>query len=316
MIITMGAAAHTAPNYLGAASSAGATLNNGTSVTPDANGVFPPVQHSGGLPPSANFAGSVNGIMQAVFSYGGAMIFPEFMSEMRYPRDFLKGMWAAQTFIYLVYMFYGLFMYGYQGQYVINPSYLGIGQYNLQTAGNVFAMVSALIAAALYGNIGIKVLYNSIFVEIFRAPPLSTKAGKLIWVGMIPIYWSIAFVIAAGIPDFSGLTGIVAAVCILQFTYTFPPLLAVAYMIKKNSMLPEEGFDPATGTFARRDSGPRRWIRGFFAQRWYMNVFNVIYMLGAFALAGLGAYGAIENLITAFANGTTNSFVCKSPLQG
>jgi hypothetical protein len=86
-------------------------------------------------------------------------------------------MWAAQTFIYLVYMFYGLFMYGYQGmsvisvsschlvssptnsskgQYVINPSYLGIGQYNLQTAGNVFAMISALIAAALYGNIGIK----------------------------------------------------------------------------------------------------------------------------------------------------------------
>lgn len=46
--------------------------------------------------------------------------------------------------------------HSYVGQYVINPSYLGIGQYNLQTAGNVFAMVSALIAAALYGNIGIK----------------------------------------------------------------------------------------------------------------------------------------------------------------
>lgn len=116
MIVTMGAAAHTAPNYLGAASSAGATLDGGLSVTPDQNtGVFPPVQHSAGLPPSNNFAGTVNGAMQAVFSYGGAMIFPEFMSEMRYPRDFLKGMWAAQAFIYLVYMFYGLFIYGYQG---------------------------------------------------------------------------------------------------------------------------------------------------------------------------------------------------------
>jgi hypothetical protein len=115
MIITMGAAAHTAPNYLGAAESAGATLNGGLSVTPDSNGTFPAVQHYGGLPPSGNFAGSVNGAMQAVFAYGGAMIFPEFMSEMRYPRDFLKGMWAAQSFIYLVYMFYGLFIYGYQG---------------------------------------------------------------------------------------------------------------------------------------------------------------------------------------------------------
>ena len=139
-------------------------------------------------------------------------------------------MWAAQAFIYLVYMFYGLFKYGYQGtsasipakscimhtaysrtchdtqhvissiiinfstgQYVINPSYLGIGQYNFQTAGNVFAMVSALIAAALYSNIGIKgsfktpknpptrkltfpfptILYNSIFVELFHLPPPS-----------------------------------------------------------------------------------------------------------------------------------------------
>ena len=63
-------------------------------------------------------------------------------------------------------MFYGLFMYGYQGQYSINPSYLGIGKYSLQTAGNVFAMVSAVIAAALYGNIGIKGKNPSLF-EMF-----------------------------------------------------------------------------------------------------------------------------------------------------
>lgn len=115
MIITMAAAAHTPPNYIGSSQAAGATLNNGTSITPNAQGAYPPVQHYAGLPPSGSFAGSVNGAMQAVFAYGGAMIFPEFMSEMRYPRDFLKGMWAAQTFIYIVYMFYGLFMYGYQG---------------------------------------------------------------------------------------------------------------------------------------------------------------------------------------------------------
>jgi hypothetical protein len=53
-------------------------------------------------------------------------------------------------------MFYGLFMYGYQGQYVVNPSYLGIASYGISTAGNVLAMLSAAIAAALYGNIGLK----------------------------------------------------------------------------------------------------------------------------------------------------------------
>lgn len=70
--------------------------------------------------------------------------------------SWVQGMWCAQLFIYLIYMFYGLFMYGYQGQYVVNPSYLGISKYSLQTAGNVFAMISALIAASLYGNIGVK----------------------------------------------------------------------------------------------------------------------------------------------------------------
>lgn len=315
MIVTMVAVAHQPPNYAASALSAGAGLNPDL-ITPNAAGVYPGVAHSAGLPPAPNFAGSVNGAMQAVFSYGGAMVFPEFMSESRRPRDFLKGMWAAQAFIYVVYMVYGLFMYYYQGQYVVNPSYLGVSGYTLQTVGNSLAMASALIAAGLYGNIGIKVLYNNILVEVFRAPPLTSRAGKIAWVGMIPIYWSVAFVIAAGIPDFSGLTGVVAAICILQFTYTFPPLLSIAYMIKKNAMQAGEGFDPTTGQIVKHDSGMKRMMRGFFARRWYQNIFNIIYMLGALALAGLGAYGAIENLIAAFASGSVNSFVCHSPLDG
>ena len=75
--------------------------------------------------------------MQAVYSYGGAMLFVEFMAEMRRPFDFWKGMVLAQAFIYVVYMFFGLFVYSYQGQYVLNPANQGIGNYALQTATNV-----------------------------------------------------------------------------------------------------------------------------------------------------------------------------------
>lgn len=160
------------------------------------------------------------------------------------------------------------------------------------------------------------VLYNNIFVEIFRLPPLTTRAGKYIWVLATPIYWGIAFVIAAGIPNFSGLTGVVAAICILQFTYTFPPLLHIAYSIKKNAMYSGDGFDPVTGRTTRQGTAMSRLTRGLFAGRWYITVFNVLYTMGAMALAGLGAYSAIEILKTAFAAGATNSFVCKSPAQG
>lgn len=162
IFVTMGGAAHSPPNYAGASQAAGAGIssgfNNGTAtlVSPLADGSFQPVKTSGGLPDPGSFGASVSGAMQAVFAYGGSMVFPEFMAEMKRPKDFLTGMWAAQAFIYFVYMLYGLFMYGYQGQYSINPTYLGISKYSVQTAGNVFAMLSGVIAAALYGNIGVK----------------------------------------------------------------------------------------------------------------------------------------------------------------
>lgn len=317
MFITMGGAAHSPPNFAGAASSAGASIAGGALITPNANGVFPPVQTSGGLPDTGSFVGSVSGAMQAIFAYGGSMVFPEFMAEMKRPKDFLTAMWAAQAFIYFWYMFYGLFIYGYQGQYTINPSYLGISNYNIQTAGNVFAMVSAVIAACLYGNIGIKVMYNNVFVEIFHAPPLTTRAGKWVWVGIIPVYWAIAFALAAGIPNFSGLTSVVAAFCILHFTYTFPPLLSIAYLVKKFAMQEGDGYDPATGQVTRTDGGWARFKRGFFSsRRWWMNSLNVLYILGALALSGLGAYSSIMILKTAFQTSTTTSYVCKSPLDG
>ena len=74
----MGVVAHNPPNF------AGAQAAYGPSVVPG------PVH-------TANFVSQplfdkINGIMQMVFAYGGAMIFPEFMAEMRRPMDFWKGM--------------------------------------------------------------------------------------------------------------------------------------------------------------------------------------------------------------------------------
>ncbi|KAJ5495145.1 amino acid transporter [Penicillium diatomitis] len=318
MFVTMGGASHYPPNYSGASQAAGKNIGDGSSVAP-VNGVYPPVMTTGGLPKSPTFAGTVSGAMQAVFAYGGSMIFPEFMAEMKRPKDFLTAMWSAQTFIYVVYMFYGLFMYGYQGQYVINPSYLGISNYVVQTIGNVFAMIGAMIAAALYGNIGVKVIYNNILVEFFHFPPLTNRAGKILWIALIPIYWAIAFCIAAGIPNFSGITSVVAAFCILQFTYTFPPMLATYFWIKKAALQDGEGFDPVTGHSIRHDRGLRRIVRGFLAQKpkyLLFSTFNIFYFLGALALAGLGAYSSITILRDSYASGATTSFTCHSPLDG
>jgi hypothetical protein len=319
MIFTMAVVAHSGVNYDATGQAAGTALG-GASVTASDSGAYPPVLTSAGLPESdVGFTGALVGLMQAVYAYGGAMLFIEFMAEMRRPRDFWKAMICAQVFIYLCYMFFGLFIYGYQGQYSVNPAYQGVAPYAWQTVGNVLAVISGLIAAGLYGNIGVKVLYNNLFVSLFRAPPLTVRAGKLLWVIIIPIYWTIAFIIAAAIPNFFALSSLIAAVCIMQFSYTFPPMLYLGYAIKTGAMLPSEGFDPATGQVIRHDRGAKRWIRGFFAGgftsgRLYMNLFNIVFMLGSLVTAGLGAYSAIEALITAFQSPLITAFTCTSPL--
>lgn len=132
---------------------------------------------------------------------------------------------------------------------------------------------------------------------------------------MIPVYWSVAFVIGAGIPDFSGFTAVVAAACILPFTYVFPPFLHLAYNIKKNALLPDEGFDPTTGNIVRQDAGMKRLMRGFMARNWYLNAWNVLYALGALATCGLGLWAAIENLILIYSVPEINAYGCKSPLD-
>lgn len=97
IFITMGVGANSLPNYDAVATSAGAAIEGAGGpplVTQLADGSWPKVQTSGGLPVSSNFSAAVVGLMQAVYSYGGAMLFTEFMSEMRRPVDFIKAMWG------------------------------------------------------------------------------------------------------------------------------------------------------------------------------------------------------------------------------
>ena len=116
IFITMGVMANSPPNYaISVLGSAGATVDP-TTITPDAQGNYPPIIHYGGLP-AANLVGSINGLLSGVLAYAGAQLFVEFLAEMKRPRDFLKAMWGAQFFIYSVYLIYGCYVYHFQGQY-------------------------------------------------------------------------------------------------------------------------------------------------------------------------------------------------------
>lgn len=282
------------------------------------NGIFSqePVYH-------AAFSGNpiskqIVAVMQMVYAYGGAMIFVEMLAEMRRPWDFWKGMASAQALIFSVYLLYGLFIYSRQGQYTINPANQGISQdeFGWQTALNILSLVGGLIAACLYGNVGVKVVYQTFVVEIGKGPTLDTRKGKLYWIPTVLCYWAIAFVLGSSIPQINGVSGVVAAACILQFTYTFPPILKVGYDVQRDALEDDGGFDAATGEKQPIDNWRdlSRWHRGFRKQ-WYIKLFNILIFLGGLATAALGLWASITSLIVGFQQrGAAVSFGCTAPV--
>lgn len=300
---TMGVMAHSSPNYkLYAAANPDFDVNH-----PD------PIQVSGSAPPGLGIVDNVNGLMNAVFSFGGATLFVELMAEMRRPMDFWKGLLCADILIYACYMVYGIYSYCMQGQYVYNVSYQGISPYGWQTACNIIGLITGMIAAVLYGNIGIKVLYNNLGRDLLNFPLLESKTGKWIWVGFVPVYWILAWVVTASVPQINTWIVLVGAGCILQFTYTFPPFLMLGFKTQRDAMLPGETFDPETGRVKHLDSGITRWIRGFKKELWW-NLFDLVFYLGSFVTCVLGLYAAFTSMVDAYKNSPNlSAWRCESP---
>jgi hypothetical protein len=304
LFVTMAVVARTPPNY-----EFSHAVNNRPKILTETP--FDPVATSVMIPAfTKDFTTVINGLMQAVFAYGGAMLFTEFLAEMRRPMDFWKALLLADVFIYVVYMIFGIVVYAYQGQYTVNPASQGMSPVAAYTAGNIIGFISSAIAATLYGNIGVKVIYVNVLQEFFGFPELTEKKGKFLWMGLVPIYWSIAFVIASTIPNLSDMSAFLAALCIIQFTYTFPPILMVGAMIQRDAVQEDEGYNPVTGQTTRRDAGIRRWARGYF-KHFVLNTFNVIVCLCSLVTAGLGMYCSIIQIREKFAEGIQKPFGCK-----
>ncbi|RMZ80333.1 hypothetical protein DV738_g2745, partial [Chaetothyriales sp. CBS 135597] len=302
---TMGVMAHSPPNY---------TLYAAQGLDPNFNINDPdPIRVSGSSPPGLSLYDNVNGLMNAVASFGGATLFTELLAEMRRPFDFWKGLLAADILIYICYMVYGIYCYAMQGQYVYNVSYQGISPYSWQTVCNVLELITGIIAAVLYGNIGIKVLYNNVGRELLKFPRLESSRGKWIWVFFVPIYWLLAWVVAQSVPQITTWIVILASGAIIQFTYTFPPFLTIGFKVQRDAITEGDTYDPVTRTATHVDSGLKRWIRGYKKELLW-NLFDTIYYLGSCTTAVLGLIAGFKTLVNAYkASENLSAWRCESP---
>ncbi|KAJ6784059.1 hypothetical protein PWT90_00346 [Aphanocladium album] len=282
-----------------------------------------PVKTFAGLVPdnyqqqAHGFAGIFNGVDNMVYAYSGAILFVSFMSEMRHPMDFWKGMICAQAFICVIYLFFGLFVYSYFGQYSASVIYQVINPAGLRTFNNVLNLLTGLIAAVLYFHVGMKTVYIEVFQEVFKFPPIASKRGRWMWYALGPMYWIIAFLIAAAVPNLNGIVGFVGGLFAVNFSYSLPGIAYLGWSIQSGAELPGEGFNPETGETVMHDHGLKRWTRGFM-KAWYINIPCAIYSLAGLATSGMGTWAAVEGLIEVFGPGGTvaTSYGCRSPVWG
>ena len=172
------------------------------------------------------FAAVFNGIDSIVYAYSGALLFVAFLSEMRRPMDFWKGCLLAQGFICVVYVFFGAFVYTYIGQYSITNITQVVSPKTLQVTTNALALITGYLAIFLYFNIGMKTVYLEVFQDILKLPPITTRKGYYYWLGLGPLYWILALVIAVSVPDFTAITNLIGGLLSLNFTYSIPAIVS------------------------------------------------------------------------------------------
>ncbi|KAK8069401.1 transmembrane amino acid transporter protein-domain-containing protein [Apiospora phragmitis] len=308
VFIVMGLAANYAPNYNAVMATFGPQWEPGPIVT------FAGTPPDGFATGGTGFVATVNGVNQALLCYGGAALFVFFLAEMRHPMDFWKSILCAQILIYVIYIVFGMVVYHYHGQYTYAPAVQGVSDYKWQTALNVMNLIMGLIACGLFGNIGVKIVYIEVFEKLMQFPPMHTPRGRVWWALLSPAYWVLGFILAAAIPQFPLVSGLIGAIFGVGFTYILPALAALGFRLRRDAMLEEtERFDPATGAVNYVDAGIRRVAWGFM-KRPVLNLALLVYFLGGLVTCGLGCYAAIIQLMGAFSSGVATSFTCDSPV--
>jgi hypothetical protein len=250
-----------------------------------------------------------------VFAYGGAMIFVDFFSEMKRPWDFWKSMACAQALIMSLYLTFGMLVYSRQGQFTESLAYYGVSKYSYQTVGNVIAMVSGVIVALLYGNIAQKLVYYVVVEQWCKGPKLMTNRGFLWWMVVNSCFWVFAFIIGAAIPQIQTISGLIAAACILQFSFTFPFLFKLALDVQLDAMKGDGAYTPGGGASARIDTWRQwsRWRRGMFTGNVLSKSIHLIFGLASLSMACLGIYGSSLSIAATLKVAAATSFGCTAP---
>ena len=82
---------------------------------------------------------------------------------------------CAQLLIGTVYLMFGVYVYAFQGQFTLPIAFQGMSAFAWQVVGNALGLATGIIAAGLYGNIGISECF------VLEANKKKTTCSSLAW---------------------------------------------------------------------------------------------------------------------------------------
>lgn len=269
------------------------------------------------IPAGTDWHQQVAGVQLAVFAYGGAMIFVEFLAEMRRPADFWKAALCAQFLCWATYMFFGLFSYSMQGQYSAILPTVNMANLAFQGITNIIGVFCIFAISTLYAHIGCKLLYRVVLRGYFRAPSLTSRKSTVYWALTVIAYYIVAWAIGSAIPNITDINVIVGAACALQFTFTFPPLLLLGHWMQVDATEGDVPWEPGMEPYSGRCDSWKDWSRWkrAIARRWYIKLPLFVLGMASLTLAGLGIYSGVLTASLSYRSGVTTAYSCRAPGQ-
>lgn len=166
------------------------------------------------------FVDGMSAFLNIVYTFVGQITYPQFISEMKRPREFKKVLWIVTTCEVLIFALAGSIMYVYVGnEYVTAPAFGSlIRRYKLISFS--FAIPTIIFVGALYSNISAKFVYDELFKNSRHRYSWS-KTSWALWAALLFLTWVGAFIIAEVIPFFSDLLSLMSSLFDCWFGFVF-----------------------------------------------------------------------------------------------
>ncbi|ORY88583.1 transmembrane amino acid transporter protein-domain-containing protein [Leucosporidium creatinivorum] len=247
---------------------------------------------------SPTFAEAGAALGTVTFAFGGTPAFFNVVAEMRNPSDFPKTVAMCQSYVTAVYAVIGIVVYYYCGDYVASPA-LGSAGPLLKKVCYGIAIPALIVGSVIYIHMPAKYL----FVRFFRGSrhlASSTPQHWMGWLGSTLACTVIGFVIAEGIPVFSGLVGLgkFLELCFGEIGALFGTFMSLQVM---GCMWLSDHNWGARNAERRKNKS--------FTYR-FLVVWNYFLILGGSFITVAGTYGSIVGIINDYAGKSLTAFSC------